>query len=84
MSNVGFVTQTSLRDFLTALASAEAPHGTVSAAAFAAAIRTSLLVKAAALPKTKSDSTEDRTVLVKDARGATTTRPLAWEGEDEA
>ena len=67
MSNVGFVTQTSLRDFLTALASAEAPHGTVSAAAFAAAIGISLLVKAAALPKTKTDSIEDRTALLKSA-----------------
>jgi len=67
MSNVGFVTQTSLRDFLAALASAEAPHGTVSAAAFAAAIGISLLVKAAALPKTKTDSIEDRTALLKSA-----------------
>lgn len=67
MSNVGFVTQTSLRDFLTALASAEAPHGTVSAAAFAAAIGISLLMKAAALPKTKTDSIEDRTALMKSA-----------------
>ena len=67
MSNVGFVTQTSLRDFLNALASAEHPHGTVSAAAFAAAMGTSLLVKAAALPKTKADSIEDRTALLKSA-----------------
>jgi len=65
MSNVGFVAQTSLRDFLTALASAEDAHGTVSAAAFAAAMGTSLLLKSAALPKTKSDSIDDRTALIK-------------------
>jgi methenyltetrahydrofolate cyclohydrolase len=67
MSNVGFATQTSLRDFLAALASAEHPHGTVSAAAFAAAMGTSLLAKAAALPTTRSDSTADRAVLLKSA-----------------
>ena len=67
MSNVGFVTQTSLRDFLNALASAEDAHGIVSAAAFAAAMGTSLLVKAASLPKTKSNSTEERTALLKSA-----------------
>ena len=67
MSNVGFVTQTSLRHFLAALASAEDAHGTVSAAAFAAAMGTSLLLKSAALPKTKSDSIDDRTALIKSA-----------------
>jgi formiminotetrahydrofolate cyclodeaminase len=56
-----------LGDFLAALASAEDAHATVSAAAFAAAMGTSLLMKAAALPKTKSDSIEDRTLLVKSA-----------------
>ena len=65
MSHVGFVNQTSLGDFLTALASAEGAHGTVSAAAYAAAMGTSLLLKAAALPKTKSDSIDDRMVLVR-------------------
>ena len=67
MSNVGFATRTSLRDFLAALGSADDPHGPVSAAAFAAAMGTSLLVKAAALPKTRSDSTGDRAVLLKSA-----------------
>jgi methenyltetrahydrofolate cyclohydrolase len=65
MSQIGFVTQTSLGDFLTVLASAEDAHATVSAAAYAAAMGTSLLVQAAALPKTKSDSIDDRAVLVK-------------------
>ena len=63
MPTVGFVTETPLGSFLAALASADNPHGTVSAAAFAAAMGTSLLLKAAALPKTRSDSAEDRKVL---------------------
>jgi formiminotetrahydrofolate cyclodeaminase len=63
MSKVGFVNQTTLGDFLAALASAEDAHATVSAAAFAAAMGTSLLMKAAALPK--SDSIAARTILVK-------------------
>ena len=67
MSNAGFVARTSLRNFLTALSSVEDAHGTVSAAAYAAAMGTSLLLKAAALPKTKSDSIEDRTALSKNA-----------------
>ena len=67
MSNVGFVDQTSLRTFLGALASAEEVHGAVSSAAVAAAMGTSLLLKATALPKTKSDSIDDRMVLVTSA-----------------
>ena len=67
MPTVGFVHQTSLGSFLAALASAENAHGTVSAAAFAAAMGTSLLLKAVALPKTKSDSIEDRMVLLESA-----------------
>ncbi len=67
MSDVGFVNQMTLGDFLAALASAENAHGTVSAAAFTAAMGASLLLKAAALPTTKSDSIEERTLLVKSA-----------------
>ena len=67
MSNVGFVDQTSLGTFLAALASADDAHATVSAAAFAAAMGTSLLLKAATLPKTKSGSSDDRTLLVTSA-----------------
>ena len=67
MSHVGFMNQTSLDTFLTALASAEDAHGTVSAAAYASAMGTSLLLKAAALPKTKSGTIEDRTVLSESA-----------------
>ena len=67
MSDAVLVHEMSLGDFLAALASAEDAHATVSAAAFAAAMGTSLLMKAAALPKTKSDSIEDRTLMVKSA-----------------
>ena len=55
---------TSLREFLAALASAEAGHGAVSAAAAAGALGTSLLRMVAALPKTRSDSAMDRTALI--------------------
>jgi formiminotetrahydrofolate cyclodeaminase len=57
-------TDTSIRDFLRAVASAEEAHGVVSAAAVSAGIGTSLLLMAAALPKTRSDSIEDRTTLI--------------------
>ena len=56
--------EASIRDFLTALASAEAAYGAVSASAAAAAIGTSLLLMVAALPKTRSDSIDDREALV--------------------
>ena len=55
---------TSIRDFLRAVASPEEPHGAVSAAAVSAGIGTSLLVTVAALPKTRSDSVVDRTRLI--------------------
>jgi formiminotetrahydrofolate cyclodeaminase len=64
MPDVDFATGTSLGSFLAALASAEHAHGTVSAAAFAAAMGTSLLLKAAALPRTTSESIDDRVILV--------------------
>jgi formiminotetrahydrofolate cyclodeaminase len=67
MATVSFVAETSLRSFLAALASSDNPHGTVSTAAFASAMGASLLLKAAALPKTRSDSAEDRRVLVESA-----------------
>jgi formiminotetrahydrofolate cyclodeaminase len=63
MPNIEFVSEMPLGDFLSALASADNAHGPVSAAAYAAAMGTSLLIKAAVLPKTKSDSTDDRTAL---------------------
>ena len=54
----------SLREFLAALSSAESAHGAVSAAAVAGGLGTSLLLMAAALPKTRSDSATDRTALI--------------------
>jgi formiminotetrahydrofolate cyclodeaminase len=53
-----------IREFLTALASADAAQGAVSAAAMAGAIGTSLLMMVAALPTTRSDSLDERTALM--------------------
>jgi methenyltetrahydrofolate cyclohydrolase len=53
-----------LREFLAALASAEAAHGAVSAAAVAGGLGTSLLLMVAALLKTRSDSATDRTAMI--------------------
>jgi len=58
---------TSIRDFLTAVASAEEAHGAVSAAAVSGGLGTSLLVMVAALPKTRSDSVDDRATLIEAA-----------------
>ena len=56
--------ETSIREFLAAVASAEDAHGAVSAAAVSAGIGVSLLAMVAALPKTRSDSAVDRTELM--------------------
>jgi formiminotetrahydrofolate cyclodeaminase len=58
---------TSIRDFLRAVASAEEAHGAVSAAAVSGGLGTSLILMVAALPKTRSDSVDDRTKLVEAA-----------------
>jgi formiminotetrahydrofolate cyclodeaminase len=57
----------SLRDFIEAVGSADAPHGAVSTAAVAGGLGTSLLLMVAALPQTKSDSSTDRAKLVEAA-----------------
>ena len=57
----------SLRDFIEAVGSAEAPHGAVSTAAVAGGLGSSLLLMVAALPQTRSDSVADRAKLVKAA-----------------
>jgi formiminotetrahydrofolate cyclodeaminase len=62
----------SIREFFTALGSAESAHGAVSAAAVAGGLGAALLQMVASLPKTKSDSATDRNALV----GAGTA--LAW------
>ena len=59
--------ETSIRDFLAAVASAEQAHGAVSAAAVAGGVGVSLLTMVAALPKTRSDSADDRVKLLKAA-----------------
>lgn len=53
----------SLRDFLASLASAEAPQDAVTAAGIAAGMGTSLLLFITTLPKTRSDSVDDRKAL---------------------
>lgn len=59
--------ETSIRDFLAAVASAEEAHGAVSAAAVSGGIGVSLLLMVATLPIAKSDSIEDRTRLLEAA-----------------
>ena len=54
----------SLRGFIEAVGSAEAPHGAVSTAAVAGGLGSSLLLMVAALPQTRSDSVADRTKLI--------------------
>ena len=61
----------SLRDFIEAVGSAEAPYGAVSTAAVAGSLGTSLLLMVAALPQTRSDSVADRTKLVEAAAALT-------------
>ena len=61
----------SLRDFIEAVGSAEAPYGAVSTAAVAGSLGTSLLLMVAALPQTKSDSVIDRAKLVEAAAAIT-------------
>jgi formiminotetrahydrofolate cyclodeaminase len=56
--------ETSIRDFLAAVASADEAHGVVSAAALVGGLGVSLLTMVAALPKTRSDSTDDRMQLL--------------------
>jgi len=53
-----------IREFLNALASADAAQGAASAAAVAGAMGTSLLLMVAALPTTRSGSTDERTALI--------------------
>src|SRR5688572_9834243 len=56
---------TPIREFLTALASADSAQSAVSASAVAGAMGTSLLIMVAALPTTRSDSIDDRRALVR-------------------
>jgi methenyltetrahydrofolate cyclohydrolase len=54
----------SIRDFLTAVASADGVHDAVSASAVAGGIGASLLLRVAALPKTRSNSVDDQARLI--------------------
>lgn len=63
MTGATFSQQGSLRDFLASLASAEAPQDAVTAAGVAAGMGTSLLQFVSTLPKTRSDSLDERQAL---------------------
>jgi formiminotetrahydrofolate cyclodeaminase len=67
----------SLRDFITAVGSAEQPHGAVSAAAVAGSLGSSLLLMVAALPGV--DSVAGRTKLVQAATALTGVRQQLME-----
>jgi methenyltetrahydrofolate cyclohydrolase len=56
--------EASIREFLTALTTADAAHAAVSAAALTGALGISLLRMVAALPMARSDSTADRAALI--------------------
>ena len=57
----------SLRDFIEAVGSADAPHGVMSTAAVAGGLGSSLLLMVAALPQTRSGFVSDRAKLVEAA-----------------
>ena len=61
----------SLRDFIEAVDSADTAHGAVSTAAVAGALGSSLLLRVAALPQTRSESVTDRAKLVEAAAALT-------------
>jgi formiminotetrahydrofolate cyclodeaminase len=60
-----------LRDFIEAVGSAAAAHGTVSTAAVAGGLGSALLLMVATLPRTRSDSFADRAKLVETAAALT-------------
>src|SRR6185369_13712390 len=69
----------SLRDFIEAIGSAESAYGTVSTAAVAGGLGSSLLLMVAALPQTRSDSVADRAKLVEAATALTSLQQLLIE-----
>jgi methenyltetrahydrofolate cyclohydrolase len=64
VTTLGRHREISVRDFLTAVASADGVHDAVSASAVAGAIGASLLLRVAALPKTRSNSVDDQARLI--------------------
>jgi formiminotetrahydrofolate cyclodeaminase len=63
MAHPRISSETSIRELYAALAAEEAAHGAVAASAVAVGMGVSLLVMAAALPKTRSGSIDDRKAL---------------------
>ena len=61
--------ETSIREFLKLVESADEPHGTVAVGAVSAGLGTSVLSMVASLPQTRSDSMEDRKRLAEAAVG---------------
>src|ERR1043166_20279 len=57
----------SLRDFITAVGSADEPHGAMSAAAVAASLGSSLLLMVASSPQRRSDAMDHRAKLIEAA-----------------
>jgi formiminotetrahydrofolate cyclodeaminase len=82
MADAHVSSDASIRDFLTALASADAAHGAVSAAAVAGGMGISLLLMVAALPTTRSDSSDsnaDRNALIGASTGLSDVREQLFE-----
>jgi formiminotetrahydrofolate cyclodeaminase len=63
MANFQISSDASLREFMKALAAAEAAQSTTSASAVAVGMGISVLLMVAALPQTRSGSAEDVTAL---------------------
>src|SRR3954470_21485224 len=68
------LTDTPLRDLLTAFSSADPTPGGGSASALASAVGASLLLMVAGLPRTRTGSDEDRAALAKSAAALTGVR----------
>jgi formiminotetrahydrofolate cyclodeaminase len=82
MVEARMLTQKSLRDLLTAFASPEPTPGGGSASAVASAVGTSLLLMVAGLPKTRTDSADDRAALVGVTGSLTTLQHQLTEAVD--
>jgi len=64
MANPQLDSDAPIREFMTALASTDGAQAAASAAAVAGALGTSLLLRVAALPTTRSNSINERTALI--------------------
>ena len=79
MAHWRFPNETSIRDFLAALASADEAHGAVSASAVAGGMGASLLLTVARLPIARSDSIDDRTALASTAAALSGVQENCWK-----